>query len=290
MKQIYNHQSLSRKAILSSFYKIFIGACLLIIHSSTCFAQGDLLISPLRVVFEGNKKSQEINLANVGKDTAVYAVSIVDIRMKDDGSFESITEPDSGQRFAGPYLRFFPRKVTLAPNEAQVVKVQLVKTNQLLPGEYRSHIYFRAVPEEMPQGEAKSKKDSGISIHLKPIFGITIPIIIRSGETKAEVTFSDVSFERVNDKPTLSLTFNRTGNISAYGELTVDYISPGGKSTQVAIVKGIGIYTPNALRHTKVELDSDKNIGYDKGKLHINYSLQTSDKSGKNVEAVVELK
>src|ERR1700759_689889 len=95
---------------------------------SQATAQGDLLISPLRIVFEGSKKSQEINLANVGKDTATYVVSIIDIRMKEDGSFEQITVPDSGQNFAGKYLRFFPRRVTLAPNEAQVVKIQLIKT------------------------------------------------------------------------------------------------------------------------------------------------------------------
>ena len=77
------------------------------------------------------QKFQEINLANVGKDTSIYVVSVIDIRMKDDGSFEQITVPDSGQNFAGKYLRFFPRRVTLAPNEAQVVKIQLIKTNEI---------------------------------------------------------------------------------------------------------------------------------------------------------------
>src|SRR5580700_8466443 len=120
----------------------------LLCGTTSAFGQGDLLISPLRVTFEGSKKSQEINLANVGKDTATYIISVQDIKMNDDGSFEQITTPEPGQNFAGPYLRFFPRKVTLAPNEAQVVKIQLIKTNELQPGEYRSHLYFRAVPDE----------------------------------------------------------------------------------------------------------------------------------------------
>src|ERR1700740_1244635 len=123
------------------------------LQASHAMAQGDLLISPLRIVFEGSKKSQEINLANVGKDTASYVISVVDYRMKEDGSFEEIKVADSGQNFAGPYLRFFPRKVSLAPNEAQVVKIQLIRTNEMKPGEYRSHLYFRSVPDERPLGE-----------------------------------------------------------------------------------------------------------------------------------------
>ncbi|MCX6279170.1 MAG: hypothetical protein NT004_13900 [Bacteroidetes bacterium] len=54
--------------------------------SDVC-SQGNLLILPRRVVFEGNVKSQDLTLANTGNDTAKYQVSIVQMRMKDDGSF-----------------------------------------------------------------------------------------------------------------------------------------------------------------------------------------------------------
>lgn len=254
-------------------------------------AQGDLLISPLRIVFEGSKKSQEINLANVGKDTATYVISVVDIRMKDDGSFESITTPDTGQNFAGPYLRFFPRKVTLAPNEAQVVKIQLIKTNELKPGEYRSHLYFRAVPDERPLGDRPSKKDSAsISIQLTPIFGITIPAIIRIGDYDANATMTNFSFTNDNNQPALSFTFKRTGSMSVYGDIKVDHVSPDGKVTQVKIVKGIGVYTPNTVRNFKTDLDTDNQANFHKGKLHVTYTLQMNDKSVKTVEEDVALK
>jgi hypothetical protein len=293
MGYVYYFRSLTtNKSYISGIPSSFgiLLAVLLMLPCSKCLAQGDLLISPLRIIFEGSKKTQEINLANVGKDTAVYAISVKNFRMMDNGGFTEITEPDSGQHFAEPFLRFFPRKVTLAPNEAQVVKIQLIKTNELPIGECRSHLYFRGVPDEKPQGEAPSKKDSGISIHLVPIYGITIPVIIRSGECQADVALSDVSFELVhNDTPTVRLTFNRTGNISIYGDMKVDYISPSGKSKQVKIVKGIGIYTPNLVRHTSIELDRDKDVDYHKGKLHITYAVQQGDKTTKNVETDIVL-
>ncbi len=134
---------------------------------ATGSAQGNLLITPRRVIFEGSKRSMDLNLANTGKDTSTYAISLLEIRMKEDGRFESITEPDPGQRFADKNIRYFPRSVTLGPGEAQVVKVQVIKTNELTPGEYRSHFYFRAVPKPKPLGEAEAPVDcSSISVKL----------------------------------------------------------------------------------------------------------------------------
>jgi hypothetical protein len=85
-------------------------------------AQGNLLLMPRRIVFEGAKRYEEINIANTGIDTAQYIVSFMQIRMKEDGGFQEIKQPDSGQHFADRYLRFFPRSVSLSPNEAQVEK------------------------------------------------------------------------------------------------------------------------------------------------------------------------
>jgi len=240
-------------------------------------AQGNLLITPRRVVFEGNKRSEELNLANTGKDTAKYNVSILEYRMREDGSFEEISQPDPEQKFADKYLRFFPRVVVLAPNEAQVVKIQVTKANELEPGEYRSHVYFRAVPDTKPLGEGEIKKDStAISVRLVPIFGITIPVIIRVGESNTKVTLTDLSYVQVNDTtPRLKLVFNRTGNMSVYGDLTVEYISPQGKITPAGSVKGIAVYTPNPLRRFQMDLDKTSGINYHTGKLQVIFSTQS---------------
>src|SRR5688500_1169925 len=138
--------------------------CLLI--SSDLYSQGNLLVTPKRVVFSGPKRTEELNLANVGKDSATFMISFIQIRMKDDGTFEKITDPDSAQRFADKYIRFYPRTVTLAPNESQTVKMQITKASELLPGEYRSHLYFRAVQKGKPLGEKEPAADSLISIKI----------------------------------------------------------------------------------------------------------------------------
>lgn len=67
------------------------------------YSQGDLLIHPNRIVFEDiNKRRniQHLNLANTGQDSAIYNVSFINYRMLENGEFEYITDPDSGQFFA----------------------------------------------------------------------------------------------------------------------------------------------------------------------------------------------
>jgi hypothetical protein len=249
-------------------------------------AQGNLLITPRRVIFEGSKRSVDLNLANIGQDSATYAISMVQIRMKEDGGFETITEPDPGQRFADKNIRYFPRSVTLAPNEAQVVKIQLIKVDELLPGEYRSHFYFRSVPNTAPLGEENAVKDSStISIKLTPIFGITIPVIIRIGEYDAGVTLSDVSFQNLNDTiPAIGMTLNRSGGMSVYGDIIVDHISSQGKTSRVGIANGVAVYTPNASRKFKFNLNKVKDIDYSSGKLKVTYTNSSDTKQAKYAE------
>ncbi len=241
-------------------------------------AQGNLLITPRRVIFEGSKRSVDLNLANIGEDSATYAISMVQIRMKEDGGFETITEPDPGQLFADKNIRYFPRSVTLGPSEAQVVKIQLIKVNELLPGEYRSHFYFRSVPNTKPLGEENTGNDSSsISIKLTPIFGITIPVIIRIGEYDAGATLADISLQNENDTlKSIGMTLKRSGSMSVYGDIAVDHISSQGKTTRVGIANGVAVYTPNTSRRFKFNLNNVKDLDYTSGKLKVTY-LNSSD-------------
>lgn len=258
---------------------------------SKVLAQGDLMITPHRVIFEGSKRSQVLNIANTGQDTAKYVISVIQYRMNEDGSFEAITEPDTSQRFASPFLRFFPRSVVLGPNEAQTVKIQLTKTSQIETGEYRSHFYFRAVPEEKPLGEEDEiLSDSSITIQLNAIFGITIPIIIRKGESTTRVDITESILEMVNDTvPVLNLTFERSGNMSVYGDITVEHISPQGLRTQVGLVRGMAVYTPNHVRQFRVNLSKKSGVDYTQGKLQIVYAVQTDARDAKLAEIEMKL-
>lgn len=277
-------------ASFAVFIVVILGFCFFL--SVDASAQGNLLITPRRLVFEGSKKSIDLNLANIGNDTATYTISIVQQKMKEDGGFETITQPEPDQRFADKYIRFFPRSVTLGPNESQVIKVQLTKSNDLTPGEYRSHFYFRAVPKPKPLGEKETVKDTTtISIQLTPVFGITIPVIIRNGISTTKVTLSDLALKTINDTvPNLSLVFNRSGNMSCFGDLAVDYVSPQGKITRVGAANGIAVYTPNPIRRFQFNLKKVPGVDFKTGSLKVTYSAPSDVKPLRYAEAELILR
>ena len=242
--------------------------------SSQLKAQGNLLISPHRVVFEGQKRVMEINLANTGQDSAKYSVSFLQYRMKEDGAFEEITAPEPGLNFADKNVRVFPRTVMLGPNESQVIKLQLTNSDGLTPGEYRSHIYFRAIANQKALGEEDVKKDSSaISIKLVAVFGITVPVIIRVGESTTTLKLTDLKLDKGADGTTkLLLTINRSGNMSAYGDITIIYKAPNGTETQIGLVNGVAVYTPLALRNMKIDLENKTNLDLSKGTIRAVFS------------------
>jgi len=243
-------------------------------------AQGDLLVTPRRVVFEGNKQIEEITLANTGQDTAFYSISFLQYHMTEDGSFEEITEPKPGQKFAGPMLRYFPRSIELAPGESQVMRMQLRRLPNMEEGEYRSHLYFRAVPDERPLGEEDMPTDTtAIGIRLTPIFGISIPVIVRIGDLSASLSISGLALEKTEDnRLVLNTQLNREGNKSVYGDLTVDYVLPGEEPVNVGLVRGIAVYTPNSLRRFSMSLNVPKGVDFSKGKLVVRFSSSNEAK------------
>ncbi len=254
-------------------------------------AQGDLLVTPKRVVFEGNKQKEELNLLNLGSDTATFSISFVQRNMNEDGSFMNVEHPDSLAMLAEPYLRVFPRKVTLAPGEPQVVSLQCKRRPDMKAGEYRSHLYFRSEKDYTALGSKNKPVDStNLSVQLIPIFGISIPVIIRSGEVKVAASFSDLKLEIQNDTiPVLKLTVNRTGNISVYGNFKVDYVPLQGKPYTVGVINGVGIYTNINKRFISIRLKNEVGTAFTSGKLRVRYTSPEDAKYVVYAEAELDL-
>lgn len=234
-------------------------------------AQGDLMFYPKRVVFDGSKRTQDLSIANNGKDTARYVISVIQIRMNEDGSFQTITEPDPNQHFADKNFRYYPRSIVLPPHEAQTIKIQLYHMADLQPGEYRSHLYFRAEEEKKALGNDVNQDGSkAISINIKPIYGVSIPVIIRVGEADATLNLTDIDVQLAKDSSAaLYMNLDRTGSMSVYGDITVHHIDAAGKEQLVGLVKGVAVYSPYNRRRIKLLLDKTLNIDYTKGSLHI---------------------
>jgi len=250
----------------------------LLFVATAAMAQGDLLINPIRVVFEGQKQNADLNLTNIGKDTSVYMISFLSYRMQQNGSFEQLEKPDTTFA-ADKYLRLFPRKVVLPPNESQTIRLQLRKPTNLKQGEYRSHIYFRAEKEKTPLGMKDLRIDSTkMTVSITPIFGISIPVIVRNGNLSNQLSLSDVSVQHVNDTTSiLNVTINRSGNKSAYGNLRVEFHPAKGHKVDVGFANGIGVYPEILKRDFALYIKVIEEMKMEGGKLVIRFVAPNED-------------
>ena len=253
---------------------------LLVVLSTSfgAFAQGDLLVYPTRLVFTGTQERVKIlNFRNQGQDSATYKLSYIQNRMTKKGKLEIIETPEEGQLFASPFLRFYPRSITLAPGETQTVKIQLSRTNKLESGEYRSHLYIRAEEKNQALKEkGPVEKAQGISIQLKAIYGISIPNIIRIGDTKVETELKDIFVTYDKAIPVLSLKVTRDGNQSVNGILEVAHINPQGIKTSVG-KQTVIIYSPIGFQNITMKLKTPEGIKPKGGRLVITFT----DREGK---------
>ena len=253
---------------------------------------GDLAVSPSRVIFEGRTRTAKILLLNRGAEAATYRISIVNMRMSETGKFERIKEPDEGQRFATPMMRFAPRQVVLAPNSSQTVRVLLRKPKGLPEGEYRSHLYFSAVPQAGAGRSIESTdKKSGIRVRLTVLPGITIPVIVRHGKLAASADFSGLALTRPSDsksdRPYVSVKIKRDGNRSLFGDVTVTFKSASGEYILARINK-LAVYTPNVSRRLQVPLNLPNGVRLAGGRLDVVYRARSDD--GSRVLAEGQLK
>lgn len=252
---------------------------------------GDLIVAPTRVVLEGRARSAQLTLSNTGSSTSTYRISIVNLRMNADGSVTEITEPDEGQFFADKLFRYSPRQITLEPGAAQAVRILLRKPKGLPEGEYRSHIFFRAVPDEAGQSVNQVEAGDGVQIRLIPIYGITLPIIIRHGKPSVSASLSDLSLNpptAENPLSTLSFKINREGTKSAFGDFTATFISNSGEETIVGQMQRLAVYTPNKSRLVNMVMRVPDGVKLSNGEIHLTFNAIEDD--GGKVLAVETMK
>ena len=256
-------------------------------------AWADLMVAPTRIVFDKNQRAAQLDLINSGPETATYRISVVNRRMSETGEFSAIDSPGPGEQFAGELLRYSPRQVVLEPGVGQTVRISLRKPAELPAGEYRSHLIFGkvAAAKGATSLETQAASDSEVSVQLAMLVGLSIPVIVRHGDTTAGVTLSGLGLLNpvVGQPVTLALDLLRSGNRSVYGDLSATFTPPGGAAQEVGRAGGVAVYTPNALRRVKLELKPPSGLVLVRGTLRVTYQ-ERLDAGGKLLaEAAIEL-
>ena len=255
--------------------------------STPVLAQADLLIAPTRVIISGSGSTQVI-LNNIGAAPATYRISLELRRMGAEGELVDVAEADAtpAERAALAMIRYAPRRITLAPDQPQSVRISARPGPELADGEYRVHMKFAGVPAPTtPEEAAKLQTGTGLSIKLTPIYGITIPVIVRKGQLTAEPAIANPRVVTSKEGSFLDLDMTRSGTRSVYGEIVVRPKAGGDPLFQV---RGIAVYPELAKRNLHWPLSADQAAKL-KGPVRVEYR-ETPENGGKLlafVEAVL---
>ena len=230
---------------------------------------GDLLVAPTRIILNGGRGTQII-LNNIGDDVATYRISLELRRMTPDGSLVDVPNPNEAEKAAEAMVLYAPRKITLPPNQPQTINIAARAPAGLADGEYRVHLLFRAIPPAHPV-TATTVPAKGISFALTPVYGVTIPVIVRLGNLQAKAGIANVHLVTENGKRAVALDLSRSGTRSTFGEVRV--IKAGVKEP-IAVQRGVAIYTELGARSLSIAID-DKLLAAANGPVTVEYVEST---------------
>ena len=122
---------------------------------------------------------------------------------------------------------YAPRRVTLAPRQPQSIRISARPPQGIPDGEYRVHLLFRAIPPARPVAAKTDEQPKGLRFALTPVYGVTIPVIVRLGKLQAKAGIANVHLDEEDGKPVVALDLSRSGDRSTFGEIRV--LKPGVK-------------------------------------------------------------
>jgi hypothetical protein len=254
----------------------FIAASALVVAAAPVRAGGDLLVAPTRVLLDG-ARGTEVILNNIGQQPATYRISLELKRMTGDGQVIDITPQNANdaERAALAMISYAPRKVLLPPNQPQAIRIGVRAPAGLPDGEYRAHMLFRAIPDAAPAVAPGAAPVTGLTIALTPIYGVTIPIIIRRGSLTATAALADPKIVKTETGQMFRFKISRTGTRSVYGRIRV---TKPGLAKPVFEARGIAVYPELAGRLVELPITPEMAAQMN-GPVKIDY-LEDTDAGG----------
>lgn len=244
-------------------------------------AQGDLLVAPTRVILDGSRGT-EVILSNIGSQEATYRIGLDLRRMTEEGRLEPVEKVDANdaEEAALGMIRYAPRRITLPPGQPQSVRLAARPGAELPDGEYRVHMSFKAIPRPREVTDEDTQSE-GVTLRLIPIYGITIPIIVRHGNVEAQVALTQASIIEGENGPEFAMSIERSGESSTYGALSV--VKPG-VPDPIVLAGGIAVYPEVGTRQVRINVTPEQ-AALLRGPARIEYR-ELEEKGGALIAAV----
>lgn len=192
-------------------------------------AQG-VMIAPHQVFMDHRTRSTSMTLYNPNNTPAEITITTFFGYPGTDstGEFELRTPEsrDSTQPSAAEWIEAFPRRLTLYPQEKQIIRLLARPPAGLADGEYWSRIAVSAKGGAVAvAGIDTTKINVGLNLEVRTI----LPLQYRKGRLQTGVTLSDISAKTIGDSLEVRGKFVRQGSAAFLGTVRGTLVNDAGQ-------------------------------------------------------------
>ncbi|NTS75667.1 hypothetical protein HR060_02200 [Catenovulum sp. SM1970] len=237
----------------------------LVLFSS--WSHANLLFTPNRVAIDDRERYATLSMINNSDKTMSYEIAIEDKLAKPAGGYAVV---ENYQYSAKKILRVSPRRVVLAPNGKQTVKILARRPKDLAEGEYRSHLKLTPIIEDE---KVASEKGQTTSVAVRLSF--SLPVIVKKGKTKVNLDLNDVKIHPTKGQAhgaTIVLGVLREGNFGSTGNVIANF-TPNGSTAEKVIAQRHGYNIFREVDNAQIYLNWPE-YQADSGVLEIQYQGQ----------------
>lgn len=237
-------------------------------------ARINLTITPKRLTFDRSTRSATVFVYNQGNAPATVDVQLVERVMLPSGEIETLdqaladaaTKPVVVRlRTARGLVAATPRRIALAPGRGQTVRLRVTPPPNADVPEYRSHLTVSTVPPReagLTVDDAAARRPGELSLRLNAVFGLSIPVIIRSGTPDVRADIRNVRLDEeliaragvatTDPTPIMAFDLARLGGNSLYGNIEIR--SASGGDDLIGVARGVGVYPEIDSRMIRIPL------------------------------------
>lgn len=233
-------------------------------------AQG-VVVAPHAVFMDHRTRSGSVTLYNPNLEPAEVTISLMFGYPVTDSAGNIVLHtpetPGAGEPSSASWLQAFPRRLTVAPNERQTIRLLATPPVGLADGEYWARLVIAAKGGRIPvQGVSDTAIQIGLTLEVRTIIGVNY----RKGAVRTGVRLTGLRAERVSDTLAFWSRLDRDGNaafigsiraelVDARGQQWGEFMSPLGvyRSMEPRFAMPVGILPPGTYR-LRVELASQR--------------------------------
>ncbi len=230
----------------STFVRTFIFTITVLVVGGIQSALAAISVTPKFLFLDPTKRSVAINITNNGnEDDELWVEASFGYVVSDDtgGIHVIFDSSNSVLNSAASWIRAYPQRFVLGPDETQIVRLVVSPPAGLAPGEYWARVNISSKPRKPAVGVRGTRFGSGILL----VSQVGVAFHYRVGDLTTGVQLTDLKTTNTDSTTDVKMTLTKTGNASFWGVRVIRLVNESGKIVYTS-TKELVVYKSMTLR------------------------------------------